>query len=744
MVNSHNPGLLMWLLLIVPLKEPCWPHCSKICYHVMGLRSGLRVCLLAYLSLSVLPSSYRFRASPQTGLSWLLIGAGIHTILHVAMITEACRLPELSDPGTYHDLLLEYFVSDFFFLLSVRELFKIFHLVPGPCLAKFTFFWKGRHLARGSYERALLRAHQAHAYSVARPSLTLELQHKLHLIHPSKPHLALPHVFKDAYMRYGMSEQLMSQAANNELVIDASVDGLLDSLAKSTKQDVPEIMGAATMGQRFSFVDSTAAGNLADKLADLRTESSCDGSFLRFHPWITKILSCVSQDDTSWVSLFKTTMLQGHSGSEKQDDATTKAMQTHYGVRSSSEHYHHSILSFFIGAADPIATHLQTVVAYLAYDSNSQARIKDEMRSCFSGHPFTFEDLLNTKSTLPYLDAILREADRLAASEKLVLGYYADEDKYHGENIAWTNSDSMQSSIYLARLAASRLNPAVGDNCDGWNPDKWLNGTDMPCKSYQFQITINNMSSITPTIVFLSAEDLEQMLVCIKSPALSKKLSAINNPSGAVLITADPKAADRLLAVFEGDAKDMLSRYIKNPDQVSKFTPIKSVALERDQRREIHQLVRQFSKGKLDSGLDNKTSRIEVFLRGSASEYHKQESQDTSHPRQQGPKQQRGPARPSPYLKNNKTHPATNRAALATRGVAPRTAPSVTLTPEQKARTAVWLKEADQLEADNKAAWAKVAADARNAPAFEFKSADYSGIEVSFKLIGESKPKPTA
>ncbi|KAI5219186.1 hypothetical protein E4T41_08048 [Aureobasidium subglaciale] len=308
MVNSHNPGLLMWLLLIVPLKEPCWPHCSKICYHVMGLRSGLRVCLLAYLSLSVLPSSYRFRASPQTGLSWLLIGAGIHTILHVAMITEACRLPELSDPGTYHDLLLEYFVSDFFFLLSVRELFKIFHLVPGPCLAKFTFFWKGRHLARGSYERALLRAHQAHgivvrvapyAYSVARPSLTLELQHKLHLIYPSKPHLALPHVFKDAYMRYGMSEQLMSQAANNELVIDASVDGLLDSLANC--------------GRRVS-------------------------------------------------------------------------------------------------------------------------------------HP--------------------------------------SRDKYHGENIAWTNSDSMQSSIYLARLAASRLNPAVGDNCDGWNPDKWLNGTDMPCKSY--------------------------------------------------------------------------------------------------------------------------------------------------------------------------------------------------------------------------------------------------------------------
>ncbi|KAI5237922.1 cytochrome P450 [Aureobasidium subglaciale] len=525
MVNSRNPGLLMWLLLIVPFKEPCWPHCSKICYHVMGLRSGLRICLLSYLSLSILLSSYRLRASPQLGLLWLLIGAGIHTILHMAMITEGCQLPELLGPGTYHDLLLEYFVSDFFFLLSVRELFKIFHLVPGPFLAKFTFFWKGRHLAKGSYERALLRAHQVHgtvvrvapyAYSVVRPSLTLELQHKLHLILPSKPHLALPHVFKDAYMRYGMSEQLMSQTVNNELVIDACVDGLLDSLAKSTKQDVPvsrlltcfswEIMGTATMGHRFSFADSAVAGNLADKLADSRTESSCDGSFLRFHPWITKILSYVSQDDTSWVSLFKTTMLQGYSGSDKQDDAITKAMQdffnekshflqTHYGIKSSSEYYHHSILSFFIGAADPIATHLQTVVAYLAYDSNSQARIKDEIQSCFNGRPFTFEDLLNTKSTLPYLDAVLREADRLAASEKLVLGYYADEPVVVDGcripagvsttgNIVRTNSDSMQSSIYLARLATSRLDPAVGDNRDGWNPDRWLNGTDMPSKSY--------------------------------------------------------------------------------------------------------------------------------------------------------------------------------------------------------------------------------------------------------------------
>ncbi|KAI5269033.1 hypothetical protein E4T47_07356 [Aureobasidium subglaciale] len=459
MVNSRNPGLLMWLLLIVPFKEPCWPHCSKICYHVMGLRSGLRICLLSYLILSILLSSYRLRASPQLGLLWLLIGAGIHTILHMAMVTEGCQLPELLGPGTYHDLLLEYFVSDFFFLLSVRELFKIFHLVPGSFLAKFTSFWKGRHLAKGSYERALLRAHQVHgtvvrvapyAYSVARPSLTLELQHKLHLIHPSKSHLALPHVFKDAYMRYGMSEQLMSQTVNNELVINACVDGLLDSLAKSTKQDVP--------------------------------------------------------DDTSWVSLFKTTMLQGYSGSDKQDDAITKAMQdffnekshflqTHYGIKSSSEYYHHSILLFFIGAADPIATHLQTVVAYLAYDSNSQARIKDEIQSCFNGRPFTFEDLLNTKSTLPYLDAVLREADRLTASEKLVLGYYADEPVVVDGcripagvsttgNIVRTNSDSMQSSIYLARLAASRLDPAVGDNRDGWNPDRWLNGTDMPSKSY--------------------------------------------------------------------------------------------------------------------------------------------------------------------------------------------------------------------------------------------------------------------
>ena len=55
------------------------------------------------------------------------------------------------------------------------------------------------------------------------------------------------------------------------------------------------------------------------------------------------------------------------------------------------------------------------------------------------------------------------------------------------------------------------------------------------------------MSSAAPTIITLSAEDLDQLRVCIKSRSLQEKLSAIKNPHGAILMTATPNPTQRPL-----------------------------------------------------------------------------------------------------------------------------------------------------------------------------------------------------
>ncbi|CAD0111355.1 unnamed protein product [Aureobasidium uvarum] len=240
------------------------------------------------------------------------------------------------------------------------------------------------------------------------------------------------------------------------------------------------------------------------------------------------------------------------------------------------------------------------------------------------------------------------------------------------------------------------------------------------------------MPSTTPTIVFLSAEDLDQLRVCIKSRGLQKKLSTMNNPHGATLMTVTLNPTQRLLSMFEGDARKKLQLYLNDPTPSATFTTIQSVPLKRDQRREVHNLIRQLSKGNLDSGLDNQTSRIDVFVRRTTSQYHKQESQRPRVPRQQNTQQQRTPTRASPYHNTNATRNGP-RNKLATRGAAPRAAPSVPRTAEQQAKLDAWIETPAQIAAREETA-AEARANRRNQPPTEFKSVDWvSLVDVTFK-----------
>ncbi|CAD0084486.1 unnamed protein product [Aureobasidium vineae] len=251
------------------------------------------------------------------------------------------------------------------------------------------------------------------------------------------------------------------------------------------------------------------------------------------------------------------------------------------------------------------------------------------------------------------------------------------------------------------------------------------------------------MPSTTPTIVFLSAEDLDQLRVCIKSRGLQEKLSAMNNPHGATLMTVTLNTTQRLLSMFEGDARKKLQLYLNDPTPSATFTTIQSVPLRRDQRREVHNLIRQLSNSKLDSGLDNQTSRIDVFVRNTISQYHKQENQRPRVPRQQNTQQQRAPTRAFPYHNTNATRNAP-RNKLATRGTAPRAAPSVPLTAEQQAKVDVWIETPAQIAAREEAA-AEARAKRRNAPPTKFKSVDWvSLVDATFKSTAkETGPELT-
>lgn len=233
------------------------------------------------------------------------------------------------------------------------------------------------------------------------------------------------------------------------------------------------------------------------------------------------------------------------------------------------------------------------------------------------------------------------------------------------------------------------------------------------------------MSSAAPTIIALSAEDLEQLRVCIKSRSLQEKLFAINNPHGAILMTANPNPTLRLLSMFEDDAKQKLSLYLKDSTQA--FTTIQSIPLERNQRREAHNLIRQVSEDKLDSGLDNETSRINVFVRSPTSK-----QQEKQRPRQQKAQQKRPPTKTSPRPKTNGIQKATPRKQPAARSLASRITPSTPLTAEQKAKLAQYMQnEASAAEAPTK-----------RRPVTEFKTMDWSHGGVKYKCTNKRVQEP--
>ncbi|KAG9830272.1 hypothetical protein KCU98_g13113, partial [Aureobasidium melanogenum] len=244
------------------------------------------------------------------------------------------------------------------------------------------------------------------------------------------------------------------------------------------------------------------------------------------------------------------------------------------------------------------------------------------------------------------------------------------------------------------------------------------------------------MSSAAPTIVTLSAEDLDQLRVCIKSRSLQEKLSAIKNPHGAILMTATPNPTQRLLSMFEDDAKEQLSLYFKDPTQP--FTTLQSIPfLKRDERREAHNLIRQISNDKLDSGFDNETSRINVFVRKTPSKH-----QENQRPRQQKAQQKRPPTKISPHSNTNGVHKTTPRNKSAARSLASRITPSTPLTAEQKAKLARHMESAAQVTAQNEAAAAEARAKRRPVKPCEFKTMDWSHGKVTYKCTNKAVPEP--
>lgn len=252
-----------------------------------------------------------------------------------------------------------------------------------------------------------------------------------------------------------MPEQLLAQASTHEPTIDVCITSLIDKLAGSldTEDGIKisklltcfcwEVMAATTIGDHFEFLESTDAASVYDKIANYKKKSVANGSLCRFFPRIAKLVEMfISQDDlVDDYSLVKETLMRCHvperpdeSGLGDVEEAIRDLILEKFEILSSCLRADTApsaclciCMCFLIAAADPIAIHLQTTLAYLSCYPDAQSRIKEEAQSYLKGNPLTMSKLLELDSQLPYLDSVLRESDRLGSADALACNFSSEQ-----------------------------------------------------------------------------------------------------------------------------------------------------------------------------------------------------------------------------------------------------------------------------------------------------------------------------
>jgi hypothetical protein len=241
------------------------------------------------------------------------------------------------------------------------------------------------------------------------------------------------------------------------------------------------------------------------------------------------------------------------------------------------------------------------------------------------------------------------------------------------------------------------------------------------------------MSQTGSNIILLTAMDLAQLSVRITCPVLSQKLSAIKNSCGVTFMTVDANPIRHLLSLFEDGAKETLSRCIKEPAHLSNLTAIYTKPLERKDRKQVHDLIRQLFKGKVDSIVDNDTRRIKVFLKGTEStQYHQKSENQPLRTSQQATQQRRAPFKSNSLGNNTAAHKPSLRTTRTTRTAqtsAVRPPPSAPSTAEHQAKLAAWNESAAKETARIEAEGARRVA----APPVVSKPVEFNG-DVTYKI----------
>ncbi|TKA75434.1 hypothetical protein B0A55_04878 [Friedmanniomyces simplex] len=345
-----------------------------------------------------------------------------------------------------HSALPLYLACTFAIPWLVRLIWTSIRGIPASYLAKHTILWKLYHIRNGTYELAISKLPAKYGsvvkigqqeYSISNPAFFERCSrfekappyiHSLsnHEEARSQPHRLPANLLKMANIFHyeadieACSTKLLSTltgyAATGKIV---KMSGLLTSYAY-------DAMFATTTGQKPGFLDRPKdAARLKTCMENWKFLSVLGGSYLRFHPIITRALNTISAKFDPVIHIIKHLPTDLPNAKGGIIALMREASGGIYGVEDSA--LRAACVALVTAGTDPIIVHALTSLFHIYSDPGLLQKLRQEIVRARIDQPPKLEYLLQRKDSLPLLQAALKETLHLYQPHKIRSSFIAPE-----------------------------------------------------------------------------------------------------------------------------------------------------------------------------------------------------------------------------------------------------------------------------------------------------------------------------
>ena len=129
------------------------------------------------------------------------------------------------------------------------------------------------------------------------------------------------------------------------------------------------------------------------------------------------------------------------------------------------------IMTILLAGSDTVSIALRSVVYHLSKTPSLQRKLQDEIEAAKIGFPVSWKNA----QTLPYLDAVIREALRVHPPTSILLERVVSRD-----GLALPDGRQLMPGtiVSMSGWAIKQNKEVFGPDADAFNPDRWLRGVD--------------------------------------------------------------------------------------------------------------------------------------------------------------------------------------------------------------------------------------------------------------------------